>query len=84
MKLPKLKDCGDDIVRASRIKMLAPQKLAAFLMKHKGILVRFKATLDILLLLDSNSSKNVKGCSSRSARNGSGRQLFCCRIALCE
>ncbi len=28
MELPKLKDCGDGIVGAAKIKILAPQKLA--------------------------------------------------------
>jgi hypothetical protein len=64
MELPKLKDCGDYLVRATKIKILAPQKLAKdclsdvgfppIFTKHKGMLVRFKRTLD-KLLLDSNS-----------------------------
>jgi hypothetical protein len=28
MELPKLKDCGDDVLRTAKIKILAPQKLA--------------------------------------------------------
>jgi hypothetical protein len=54
MELPKLKDCGDDIPRAAKIKILAPQKLAKdclsdvsfppFLTNHKAMLVRFKRT----------------------------------------
>jgi hypothetical protein len=54
MELPEQKDCGDDIVQAAKIKILAPQKLAkdclsgvcflSFLTKDKAILVRFKRT----------------------------------------
>jgi hypothetical protein len=64
MELPKIQDCRADIVRAAKIKILAPQKLAKdclsdvgfppFLTKHKGMLVRFKRTLDNLL--ENNSS----------------------------
>ena len=67
MELPKLKDCGDDILRAAKIKILAPQKLAKdcltdvgfppFLTKHKAMLVRFKRTLDSLRL--DNSTEKV-------------------------
>jgi hypothetical protein len=69
MELPKLKDCGDDILRAAKIKILAPQKLAKdcltdvgfppFLTKHKAMLVRFKRTLDSCLLLDSDSPEKA-------------------------
>jgi hypothetical protein len=75
MELPKLKDCGDDIKRAAKIKMLAPQKLAKdclsdagflpFLTKHKGMLVRFKRTLDKLLLIDGNSPKKATKVARR-------------------
>jgi hypothetical protein len=54
MELPKVKDCGDVILRAAKIKILAPQKLAKdclsnvsfppFLTNHKAMLVRFKRT----------------------------------------
>jgi hypothetical protein len=54
MELSNIKDCQNDIVRAAKIKILAPQKLAKyclsdlsfppFLRKHKAILVRFKRT----------------------------------------
>jgi hypothetical protein len=54
MELPKLKDCGDGIVVAAEIKIMAPQKLAKdclsdvgfplFLTKDKAMLVRFKRT----------------------------------------
>ena len=54
VELPKLKDCGDGIVGAAKIKILAPQKLAKdclsdvgfplFLTKDKAMLVRFKRT----------------------------------------
>jgi hypothetical protein len=63
-ELPKLKDCIDDIVKAAKIKMLAPQKLtkdclsdvgfAPLLTKHKVMLNRFKRTLDRLLPLDGD------------------------------
>jgi hypothetical protein len=76
MELPKLKDCGDDILWAAKIKILAPQKLAKdclsdvgfppFLTKHKGMLARFKRTLDQLLLLDSDSPEKA----SKVARQG--------------
>jgi hypothetical protein len=75
MELPRLKDCGDDIKRAAKIKMLAPQKLAKdclsdvgfppFFTKHKGILVRFKRTLDKLLLLDGDSPKKATKVARR-------------------
>jgi hypothetical protein len=75
MELPKLKDCGDDIERAAKIKMLAPQKLAKdclsdvgfppFLTKHKGMLVRFKCTLDKLLLIDGDSPKKATKVARR-------------------
>ncbi len=68
MEVPKLKDCGDAILRAAKIKILAPQKLAKdclsdvgfppFLTKHKHMLVRFKRTLD-RLLLDSDSPEKA-------------------------
>jgi hypothetical protein len=54
MELPKLKDCGDDIVQEAKIKILAPQKLAndclsyvgfpPFLTNHKAMLVCFERT----------------------------------------
>jgi hypothetical protein len=55
VELPYIKDCQDgDIVRAAKIKILAPQKLSKdclsnagfppFLRKHKAMLVRFKPT----------------------------------------
>jgi hypothetical protein len=69
MELPKLKDCGDDVVRAAKIKILAPQELAKdclsdvgfqpFFTKHEGVLACFKRTLDRLLLLDSNSTEKA-------------------------
>jgi hypothetical protein len=69
MELSKLKDCGDDILLAAKIKILAPQKLAKdclsdvgfppCLTKHKGMLVRFKRTLDRPLLLDSDSPEKA-------------------------
>jgi hypothetical protein len=75
MELPKLKNCGDHILRASKIKILAPQKLAKdclsdvgfppFLTKHKGMLVRFKRTLGRLLLVDSNSPEKASKVACR-------------------
>jgi hypothetical protein len=76
MELPKLKNCGGDILRAVKIKILAPQKLAKdclsdvgfppFFRKHKEMLVRFKRTPDRLLLLDNNSPEKA----SKVARRG--------------
>jgi hypothetical protein len=37
MELPKLKDCGDDIVRAAKDKILAPQKLAKDCLSDVGL-----------------------------------------------
>jgi hypothetical protein len=75
MELPKLKDCGDDIEQAAKIKMLAPQKLAKdclsdvgfppFLTKHKAMLVRFKRTLDKLLLIDDDFPKKATKVARR-------------------
>jgi hypothetical protein len=69
MELPKLIDCGDDILRPAKIKIMAPQKLAKnclldvgfppFLTKHKGMLVRFNRTLDWFLLLDRDSPEKA-------------------------
>ena len=68
MELPKIQDCRAAIVRAAKIKILAPQKLAKdclsdvgfppFLTKNKAMLVRFKRTLDTLL--ENNSPKKAK------------------------
>jgi hypothetical protein len=54
MELPNIQDCQDYVVRASYIKILAPQKLAKdclsdvgfppFFTKHKAMLVCFKRT----------------------------------------
>ena len=51
MELPHIDECRDEILRAAKIKILAPQKLAKdclsdvgfspFLTKHKAMLVRF-------------------------------------------
>ncbi len=70
MELPHIDDCRDEILRAAKIKILAPQKLAKdclsdvgfppFLTKHKAMLVRFKRTLDSLREQDCSPEKASK------------------------
>jgi hypothetical protein len=63
-------------VRAAKLKILAPQKLAkdclsvvgfpSFLTKHKGMLMRFKLTLDSLLEKDSPEKVSKVACQGVS------------------
>jgi hypothetical protein len=70
MEFPDAKDCRDDMVRAAKIKILAPQKLSRdclsdvgfppFLTTNKAMHMRFKRTPDRLQQISTENGLNQK------------------------